>query len=302
MLSPDSSVTSPQEILKKVRKLRTKHTHLTPSQDKEQAAIWTENARRLVVYNFVKGEVAIGLNFKYKIVHVSWCFSTGNLVITSKKRVSLYNMQKKKRRTLIFVENASECYRVNSKLFAVIGSQAVITNTINVAKIRLHCNFLKVVDTFFVVVFENSVTIFDSKLAVIYDHLFCDELKIRDVDIRNRKVYVLTESGIFGHDLSLNTLREFSRFCIFDEFLFLIEKGQLVVCNRSLSVEMLKMPIEKCWIDRSSGRVYVQRQNEIVAYALRAKRKLSFKLIEESEMYHELEDEFDTSDSQYRDF
>lgn len=302
MFSPDSQVPPQEEVLKKVRKLRTRHTQLAPSLDKERVAIWTKNARRLVVYNVARGEVVESLKFKHKIVHVSWCFSTGSLVITSRRRVSLYDVEKKKRRTLIFVENASECYRVNSKLFAVLESHAVITNTENVAKIRLHCDFLKVVDAFFVVIFENSVTIFDNKLVIVYDHLFCDELKIRDVDIRNRKVYVLTESGILGHDLNLHTPRIFSGLCIFDEFLFLIEKEQLVVFSRNMSSEMLRVPAKGCWVDRNAGRVYVQRQNEIVAYALRARRRLKFELIEESEMYYEQEDEFDTSDSQYRDF
>lgn len=301
MFPPDSPVPS-QEVLKKVRKLRTKHTQLSPSPDKERVAMWTENARRLVVYNVAKGEVTETLRPKHRIVHVSWCFCTGNLVITSRKRVSLYNMQKKKLRTLIFVENASECYRTNSRLFSVLGGQAVITDTANVAKIRLHCSFLKVVGVFFVVVFENSVTVFDSKLAIIYDHLFGDETKIRDVDIRNRKIYVLTESSIFGYDLNLHTPRDFLGFRIFDKFLFLIEKEQLVVCNRSMSSEMLKVPIKRCWIDKNSGRVYVLGQNVVVAYALRAKRRLKFELIGECETYCEQEDEFDTSDSQYTDF
>ena len=147
------------------------------------------------------------------------------------------------------------------------------------------------------------MTVFDRNLVIIYDRLFGGSLKIRDVDIRNRKVYVLTRSSILGHDLHLATTQGVAGFRIFSEFLFLIEDGQLAVCSRSTGcAEILRMPMRRCWIDRELGRVYVQRQNEISIYALCARRRLRFKLIEKSEVYCEQEDEFDTSDSLHRDF
>lgn len=282
-------------------KLHTSHRKVKVSPEGDILALWTPGADSIHLLSSLK-EVAEEVNFKHKITYLSWCLKGTKLILTSRKHVFLYDIFKRRTRTLVFVENIHRCYKSRSKLLFVQESRVLVVNMANVVKSKFYYDLFKLDGSFFILTFENCVTVFDENLNIVYDHLLNFKEKIIDVCVRNRKVYFLTQFCVFGHDLSLRLNSPAKGFLLLNNFLVLAETSGLRVYDKNLEEKLLEVVGKEIEFCSLSQRIYVLEKGSLFCYSEDLERRLRFRMIEKNEVYDEKEDEFDISDDLHRDF
>ncbi len=289
-------------MLEKIRKVRTKHKRLALSPDRQRIAMWTEGTDRFSIYECTTKKVVSKTRLRHEIRHVSWSPHSKRLIITCAKYVMSYDLRKKRPRCLVATPNVSECYKAGMLLLTVQGQEIVIMQQGGAVHSTFTFDFFKIVGKVFVLALGAHITVLDENLKIVYDHIFDIDSRVTDVAIRNNKIYVLACSTITGHDLNLKVSASIIGFFVSDKFLFLVEKTRVVVYDKNLEVESLRVDADDCCLDMASNTIYVLARRRMYIYTENMAQKLTFTLIEECQFYYELEGEFDTSDDTHRDF
>ncbi len=134
------------------------------------------------------------------------------------------------------------------------------------------------------------------------------DMNVIDLDIRNKKIYLMSDTKIEGHDLNiyLNDINNNfmpKRFVNLEHEMILYdsEKKELRLYKKNFKKSLFKCRALKFFYSKTNNILIVLNSKYFIIYKRKNEYLVPFKLVDKEIIYLEDEDEFDHSDNSYED-
>lgn len=286
---------------------------------------------------FERGKYEINkINFKVKkVLRLLSANPIQNVVLTkeeflifNKESIQFFNLNSaKKTKTLIFPGVLNMFEFPDGTVLFIKENEKILTYKNSVPFCEKFA-YYKLVNSFILIQYTDRLEIFQNEIGLVYSKTieeFWNELRPNidissPISIRNNKIYILTNNKIIGPDLNIyledlnndnspvsnqyklgdNKIVKFENTA--EDLIFLDNRNNLVRIQKNLSKIKFITQAEDFIYNSTNNTLLVLYNSNLTLYKDLPTRIEPFKLIEESIIYSEQEDEFDESNSDIKMF
>lgn len=268
--------------------------------------LWSPGARHLE-YHDKNLQQRLLLNISESLIYVSTY--KNKICVTTHNHIYLY---KKKFKLILRIRDLEK----HGKIIATfVFHKYLILDTGNTIVVmynnRVLFNYsytnMKITNEHLILIYNGTVIVINRTMKIVYDNKIDDT--IIDAFIYKRKVYLLTNTNLIGHDLNiiLSKNAKYESFYMYKEYILLRSENELLAIDRN-NIFLFRRDITKTpkntkvfnyAIDENI--IYYLFKNKLVFYEFSYELYVKYRLISENVVYEEKEDEFDKSDGDYTD-
>lgn len=295
---------------------------------KDKIYFFNEKSKKIKVFN-IKNNKTRNLMFNENINNIS--FKTDKLLFFQNEKISILKEENLDRTVVFVFPDCTDVIYLSYNSYIFLGSEKAYFHNDSGNFKSFKLVKYQYIYPYVILVMKDLIKIYkEDTLTSIYslsfteflekyhmrnnslfeNHIFNEEFHF---EIRNNKLYIKYKDRIFGNDLNLylNDLKkynysenDFDRFTNIKNEIILFSKknSELLVLEKNLMNLIIKLKCKDYIYDEKSDRLYILTNNKFIIYERINIYKAKFNLIDTYVKYYEREDEFDQSDSSYKDF
>lgn len=306
---------------KKILEIKTNYKKLRISPHYDKILLWVKDIPEFSIYNIQENSICDPILFTHPIRNINF-INNDLLIITTENDIFSYDLKNASIEKIIGVTSVLNSFLLKN-VVVVRKDKILFLHKTNFIIGSFNYSFIKYIDPYLILIFNNTIFIFNKRLKLIYDSFIEKGKNVKDVFIRNKKIYYLSEDSIFGHDLNIELynnkiIEEINqdtvedkfinhygndsyRLCISDKFIYLCYKNRLIVGQKNFLEIALYYEVDECVFSPKEEMCFFIKDGVFNVFKENLDDLFRYKLINESYFYRELEDEFDISDPDYED-